>query len=190
MKTRKLMKSINTKADAMKKWTKADWHLFYSRLAEYDKQTSVRNRDEALLHEIEGIKLCLMHTTDSGTRERYLTDVLTIERQRTELYRLRRVDDEPDVSRGRKQLKQVRKIAKSGGKASPSKYSDLVVTAAFEVFKKRNPQAGVWDAANALIRGGMPLDKFKGVTGPWNRIGRIAQDQLGITRAEWYSGLT
>jgi hypothetical protein len=94
----------------------------------------------------------------------------------------------PDATRGRKQVEQCREIAPIGGQAT-AHYNDAEVTNAFAEFKRRNPRKTAWDAANALIRPGKALSDYKSVTGPCNRIGSIAEKQLGITREEWFEAL-
>ncbi len=131
MKTRKLMKSINTKADAMKKWTKADWHLFYGMLARYDKQTKIHKRYAALLHEIECIKIGMMHATNPQERERCWHEIDSVRQRQIELFRLRRVDDEPDTARGAKVLKS----ASQAGQGRASYYKGPIRDALADVDK-------------------------------------------------------
>jgi len=74
------------------------------------------------------------------------------------------------------------------GGAATAHYNNGQIEQAFRDYKQRNPQKSLWDAANALIRQGMPLDKWKRYTSAWSRIDRIAKN-IGITRDEWFEGL-
>jgi hypothetical protein len=93
-----------------------------------------------------------------------------------------------DASKHREQVTTLRTIATKGGKAT-AHYTDAQITNAFADFKQRNPSKTAWDAANALIRPGQALSDWKHVNSPWNRIRRMAQAQLGITREEWFDAL-
>ncbi len=85
-------------------------------------------------------------------------------------------------------VQHLAEIAPLGGKAT-AHYTDEEVTRAFTDFKQRNSKKSAWDAANALIREGKPLSRYKKVTGPWNRIKRIAKSQSGVTLEEWFDEL-
>lgn len=85
-------------------------------------------------------------------------------------------------------LEHLREIAPQGGKAT-AHYTVAEVTVAFTDYKARNPGKSAWDAASALIRKGEPLDRWKHQNSAWNRIERIADEQLGITRQEWFDNL-
>jgi hypothetical protein len=80
---------------------KAEWHELYSRLARYDKRTNIEGRYGKMQEEIDFTKITLMHTPDPEQRERCWQDIDQIRKQQIELYRLRRVDDEPDAKAGR-----------------------------------------------------------------------------------------
>jgi hypothetical protein len=96
---------------------------------------------------------------------------------------------EPDAGRGRAQVSRCKANAPKGGRAA-AHYTDAVVEQAFAEYKQRNPpDKTAWDAAQCLIRSGQPLDGYKTVTGPWNRIGRMAGAKWGRTRDEWFDGL-
>jgi hypothetical protein len=95
---------------------------------------------------------------------------------------------EPDAKRGRAQVVQCRTNASIGGKAA-AHYTDAEIESAFKEYKRRNPGRTAWDAAQALIRNGQPLDGYKTVTGPWNRTERIADRKWTLTREEWFEGL-
>jgi hypothetical protein len=94
----------------------------------------------------------------------------------------------PLAQKGQAQVDQCRANAPKGGK-SRGNYTDAQIQQAFAQYKQRNPGKTAWDAAQALIREGQPLDGFKTVTGPWNRIARMAGSQWGVTRDDWFSGL-
>jgi hypothetical protein len=125
------------------------------------------------------------HANKDLAREEAIIDEGAKETEREHAARMR---DAPFAKSGRERVTTCRKNAPKGGKAT-AHYTDEEITNAFATFKQRNPGKIEWDAATALIRKGQPLDKYKKVTGPWNRIGRIAKDGLGITRNEWYQAL-
>ncbi len=77
--------------------------------------------------------------------------------------------------------------AKVGGHAV-AHYTDAAVEGAFRAFKERHASATAWEAANALIRAGQALCKWRHVNSAWNRIGRMAAD-LGLSRTEWFDEL-
>jgi len=87
-----------------------------------------------------------------------------------------------------KRLAQVRSIASKGGK-STAHYTYAQITVAFTDYRERNPGKTAWEAANALIRKGQPLDKYKKVTGPWNQAKRIAENTLGLSVEDWFADL-
>jgi hypothetical protein len=97
-------------------------------------------------------------------------------------------DQKKDVERGKKQLQQVKTIAPKGGQAT-AHYTNDEVRNAFAEYRKRNPGKSAWDAANALIRNGNPLQKWKGVSSAMNRIKRIAKNTDGVSVDDWFSNL-
>jgi hypothetical protein len=143
----------------------------------------IRAAEGHLEYDIEALKRDSEGHPDHMRRYLYLSDHYAQEKNRMEPY----------AARGRKQLQQVQDIAPIGGKAT-AHYTDADVTKAFTDFKKRNPRnprnprKGAWEAANALIREGQPLARYKTVTSPWNRIERIAKG-LGISRDDWFDDL-
>lgn len=86
---------------------------------------------------------------------------------------------------------QSRGVAHLGGKAT-AHYTDAQVTQAFREYKLRhshNSPCSPWDAANALVRDGQPLDGYKDYQGPWKRIKRMADNGHGITPEQWFNDL-
>lgn len=94
----------------------------------------------------------------------------------------------PDAVRGHKQKKTCVKNAAKGGKAT-AHYSDADVTQAFTRFRMDNPGKSLWDACNALIRTGRPLDNWKNVNSAYNRTKHIACNRYGITAQAWFDAL-
>jgi len=95
----------------------------------------------------------------------------------------------PDAAAKRKHVAQARAVASKGGRAAPSNYKDADVTAAFARYHRDNPSRSVWAAANALIRPGRALQRYRRVTGLWQRVERIAQSQFGVSRDDWFANL-
>ena len=93
--------------------------------------------------------------------------------------------------RGIKNLQTCRAIAKRGGDSSPSKYKDAEIEAAYTQYRERHTTGTVWEATNALIRAGQPLDKYQHVNSLWQRIDRIAKSWNGenATRDYWFRHL-
>jgi hypothetical protein len=88
----------------------------------------------------------------------------------------------------RKRKRHLRRIAPKGGRAT-AHYTDAEIVSVFTAYKNRHPGTSAWDAANALIRRGQPLDKYKTVTGPLNRATRIAQNAQSLTLKVWFDEL-
>lgn len=83
----------------------------------------------------------------------------------------------------------MRTIASAGGKAT-AHYTDAEVAQAFADYKSRTKGKRAWDAANALIRKGQPLDKWKHPNSAWNRVKRIAKAQgKSVTPDDWFANL-
>jgi hypothetical protein len=88
----------------------------------------------------------------------------------------------------RKQDTHCKQIAPHGGKAR-AHYKHAEIKDEVARFAKRNPKCSPWDAANALIRKGQPLDKYKRVTGLWSLMQRMAKD-YGLPVAEFFGFTT
>jgi hypothetical protein len=86
-----------------------------------------------------------------------------------------------------KRMKLLRANAEAGGRAV-AHYKDATVEGAFRAFKERHASATAWEAANALIRAGQALCRWRHVNSAWNRIGRMADD-LGLSRTAWFDAL-
>ena len=161
----------------------------------YRKGMDIAPLQDKLLNRIESVKMMLLHETDPSTQDRLQRDIQHLLEDSKELVRLaeehekgRAVRLEPLANKERKRVRELRKNAPKGGKAT-AHYTDSEVTAAFTDYKTRNPGKSAWDAANALIRKGAPLDKWKHPNSAWNRTERIADKQLGITRQAWFDNL-
>lgn len=96
----------------------------------------------------------------------------------------------PDAEKTRAMIERNRVNAVKGGKLAPSHYTDAKIAEVFKDYRRRHPHdhVSIWDASNAIIRDGRPLEKYKTIAGLWNRIGRIAKG-WGVTREQWYQHL-
>ena len=135
-----------------------------------------RDQGGSILRDTDGSKFA-PHEARRGARRETVKD-----------WKIKRMG--PDAERGRANLKQNLSNAKLGGEANPNtKYKNPEIELAFTDYKRRNPDKTAWDAANALIRKGEALDKYRTHTGPLNRATRIAKNKWSLPLKDWYENL-
>lgn len=93
-----------------------------------------------------------------------------------------------DAAAQRKRVQNLKQIAPKGGTAR-AHYTHMKIKVEVERYTKRNPKHSAWDAANALMRKGQPLDKYKRVTGLWSLMQRMAKD-CGLPVDEFFGFTT